>query len=218
MTELRQSGTEFVFLLCTSSLETHYRNSFTNRAIIPPFIIIANIQHAKIRTWPKQGTIPFWYFTNVGLDDVAKAFSILKEDALLLVRRDDGLTLLVPALSSKEARSMVEDNKLLWNDFCIAAPCMILAISWSEWPLERITMMTEFRTNINIDHQEILSIEVHYCSIKQSKGNYGTKPSTPQDMDTICCKSMKNYCTKQKTSSIGWNENKGIVLGVEKTS
>ena len=77
--------------------------------------------------------VPLWYFTNVGLDNTAKAFSILEEDALLLVKRDDGLTSLIPVLASKESRSVVEDSKLPWDDFCIAVPHMILAMSRSKW-------------------------------------------------------------------------------------
>ena len=65
--------------------------------------------------------IPLWYFTNSGLDDVVKAFSILKEDTLSLIKRDDGLTSFVPMLSSKESRRVIEDCKLSWDDFCIAA-------------------------------------------------------------------------------------------------
>ena len=97
----------------------------------------------------KGDYIPLWYFTNVGLDDAAKAFSILEEDVLLLVKRDDRSTSLVPALASKESRSVVEDSKLLWDDFCIAAPHMIFIMSRSEWPPDWITMMTDFWTNIN---------------------------------------------------------------------
>ena len=73
----------------------------------------------------------------------------MEEDDLTLVRRDDGSTSLVPALSSKDS-SMIEDNNLPWDDFCIVAPHMISAMSWSEWPPECITMMTEFWTNINM--------------------------------------------------------------------
>ena len=79
----------------------------------------------------KGDYFPLWYFTNVGLDDTAKAFSILEEDVLLLVKRDDGSISLVPVLASKESRSAVEDSKLPWDDFCIAVPHMILAMSRS---------------------------------------------------------------------------------------
>ena len=97
----------------------------------------------------KGDYVSLWYFTNAGLDDTAKAFSILEEDVLSLVKRDDGSTSLIPTLASKESRSVVEDSKLAWDDFCIAAPRMILAMSRSEWPPDRITMMTNFWTNIN---------------------------------------------------------------------
>ena len=89
--------------------------------------------------------VPLWYFTNAGLDDAAKAFSIMEEDVLTLVRRDDGSTSLVLALSSKDSRSMIEDNNLPWDNFC-----MISAMSRSEWPPEHIMMVTEFWTNINM--------------------------------------------------------------------
>ena len=57
----------------------------------------------------KGDYIPLWYFTNASLDDAAKAFSILEEDALSLVKRDNGSTLLVLALDSS---SVVQDSKM----------------------------------------------------------------------------------------------------------
>ena len=97
----------------------------------------------------KGDYVPLWYFTNAGLDNAVKAFSILEEDALLLVKRDGGSTSLVLALSSKDSRSVVEDRKLAWDDFCIAALHMISAMSQSEWPPDWITMMMEFWMNIS---------------------------------------------------------------------
>jgi hypothetical protein len=97
----------------------------------------------------KGDYIPLWYYSNTGLDDASKAFSILDEDALTLVRKEDGSSSLVPALSSKESRGVVEDHNLSWDDFCIAAPRMIQAMNRAEWPTERIVMMTEFWSNLN---------------------------------------------------------------------
>ena len=113
---------------------------------MPPIIVSAiATQHME-----RGDYVPLWYyFTNAGLDDAAKAFSILKEGALSLIKRDDNSTSLIPALLFKELRSIIEDNKTSWDDFCIAAPHMILAMSQSEWPPDWITMMTEFWTNIN---------------------------------------------------------------------
>ena len=86
---------------------------------LPPIIISA----LAMQRMDKGDYIPLWYFTNAGLYDAAKAFSILEEDALSLVKRDDGLTSLVPALASKEPRSVVEDSKLPVTTFPI--PCTI---------------------------------------------------------------------------------------------
>ena len=70
----------------------------------------------------KGDYVPLWYFTNTSLDNAAKAFSIMEEDALALVKRDGRPTSLVPALSSEDSRSVIEDNNLPWDNFCIAVP------------------------------------------------------------------------------------------------
>ena len=98
----------------------------------------------------KGDYVPLWYFTNAGLDDVTKAFNILEDKALLFIKRSNSSTSLVPALSSKESRNIIEDSKLSWDKFCIAVPHMILAMSRAEWPPNRITMMMEFWSNLNM--------------------------------------------------------------------
>ena len=101
---------------------------------------------STIATWcmDKGDYVPLWYFTNARLDDASKAFNILEEDTLSFIKRGDGSTSLVPALLSKEYRNVVKDSNLSWDEFCIAAPHMILAMSWLEWPPDRIAMMVEF--------------------------------------------------------------------------
>ena len=121
-----------------------------------PTTMLIIISTIATRCRDKGDYVPLWYFTNARLDNTAKAFSILEEDVLSLVKRDDGSTSLVSALSSKESRSVVEDNKLSWDDFCIAAPHMISAISWSEWPPDQINMMTKFWMNINTHPYRLL--------------------------------------------------------------
>ena len=79
-----------------------------------------------------------------------KAFNILEEDALSLIKRGDGSTSLVPMLLSKESRNVVKDSNLSWDEFCIITPHMILAMSQSEWPPNCIAMMTEFWSNLNM--------------------------------------------------------------------
>ena len=111
-----------------------------------PLIIISTIATQRM---DKGDYVPLWYFTNAGLDDASKAFNILEEDALSLIKRGDGSTSLVLALLSKESRNVIKDSDLFWDEFCIAAPCMILAMSRLEWPPNQIAMMMEFWSNLN---------------------------------------------------------------------
>ena len=98
----------------------------------------------------KGDYVPLWYFTNACLDNATKAFNILEDEALSFIKRSDSSTSLVPALSSKESRNVIEDSKLSWDEFCITAPHMILAMSRAECPPNRITMMMEFWSNLNM--------------------------------------------------------------------
>ena len=91
-----------------------------------PLIIISTI---ATQCMDKCDYAPLWYFTNARLDDASKTFNILKEDALSLIKRGDGSTSLVPVLLSKKSRNVVKDSNLSWDKFCIAAPCMTLAMS-----------------------------------------------------------------------------------------
>ena len=143
----------------------------------------------------KGDYVPLWYFTNAGLDDASKAFNIIKEDALLLIKAGDGLMSLVPTLSSKESRNVVEDSNLSWDDFCIAAPHMILAMSQSEWPPDRIAMMMEFWSNLNM--HPFRSSGIHWTGMlyyftKRNRGSFGIRPSTHLVTDTTYLRSTRS--------------------------
>ena len=111
----------------------------------PPIIVSA----PATQCMEKGNYVPLWYFTNAGLDDGTKAFNILEDEALSFIKRSDGSTSLVPALSSKESRNIIKDSELSWDEFCIATPPMILVMSQAEWLPNHITMMMEFWSNLN---------------------------------------------------------------------
>ena len=112
-----------------------------------PRVIASSIATRKLE---KGEYVPLWYFTNTGLHDAMKSFSIVDEDALSLVKREDRSTALVPSLTSKESKALVEDQYLSWEDFSIAAPRMIEAMSRARWPNERVQMMVNFWSNLTI--------------------------------------------------------------------
>jgi hypothetical protein len=112
-----------------------------------PPVIASSVATRKLE---KGEYVPLWYFTNAGLEDTMKSFNVVDEDALSLIRREDGSTVLVPSLNPKESKALVEDQSLSWEDFSIAAPRMIEAMSRARWPNERVQMMANFWANLTI--------------------------------------------------------------------
>jgi hypothetical protein len=114
-----------------------------------PPIIASTIATRRLN---KGEYVPMWYYTNAGLDDASKSFSIFDEESLSLIRRADGSTSLVPAVSSRESKSIVEDQDLTWDEFSVAAPRMIDAMSLAEWSEDRMRMMMKFWANLTTHH------------------------------------------------------------------
>ena len=69
---------------------------------------------------------------------------------MVLSKKPDGSTSLIPALAVKEEKGIVEDQDLTWEDFSIAAPRMIDAMAKAEWLQDRIVMMTDFWSGIQV--------------------------------------------------------------------
>lgn len=110
----------------------------------PPIITSA----VANRRMDRGDYVPLWYYTNSGLDDASRTFNIVDEESMSLVRRSDGSTSLIPAISAKESK-IIEDQDLTWDEFCVAAPRMIDAMSRADWPDDRIKMMVQFWANLN---------------------------------------------------------------------
>lgn len=96
--------------------------------------------------------VPMWYYTPAGLRDSAGPVSNAEEESMVMLRQADGTTTFAPAIAAKEAKGLVEDKDLEWEDFCIAMPAMLEAFGIADWPLERIQMFGNFWANIQ-DHR-----------------------------------------------------------------
>ncbi|KIM81801.1 hypothetical protein PILCRDRAFT_88950 [Piloderma croceum F 1598] len=80
-------------------------------------------------------------------EDATRSFNIVDKEALSLIRHEDGSTLLVPSLTSKESKAVIEDQFLSWEEFFIAAPRVINTMSRARWPNDRIKMTANFWSN-----------------------------------------------------------------------
>jgi hypothetical protein len=94
--------------------------------------------------------VPLWYFTNKGIEDASRSFSLVDDDVMVITKKADGTTSLIPASSAKEEKGLIEDQDLSWEEFTIASARMIDAMDKAEWPQDRISMMTAFWGGIQI--------------------------------------------------------------------
>jgi hypothetical protein len=97
-----------------------------------------------IRKMEKGLYVELWYYTNVGLDDAFRNSNTVDDEALMILRLPNGSTSWAPAASTKTSLSVLEDRNILWEDFCQAAPRMIVAMEEADWPKERVAMLASF--------------------------------------------------------------------------
>jgi hypothetical protein len=67
-----------------------------------------------------------------------------------MVQNSDGTTSLIPASSSTDAKGLTEDQDIDFEEFCIAASRMVVAMAAADWPPERIRMMASFWSNLQV--------------------------------------------------------------------
>ena len=68
----------------------------------------------------------------------------------MMLRLPNGSSSWVPAASTRNAASVTDDKNILWEDFCQAAPRMIVAMEESDWPQDRVAMLAKFWGNLQM--------------------------------------------------------------------
>ena len=110
-------------------------------------VIAANY---AIRKMEKGLYVELWYYTNAGLDEAFRNSNTVDDEAMTMLRLPNGSTSWVPAAAAKTSSNVVEDKNILWEDFCQAAPRMIVAMEEADWPQERVAMLAKFWGNLQI--------------------------------------------------------------------
>ncbi|KAF8805855.1 hypothetical protein BYT27DRAFT_7039295, partial [Phlegmacium glaucopus] len=81
-----------------------------------------------IRKMEKGLYVELWYYTNAGLDDALRSSSTIDDEAMVMLHRPDGSSSWVPSASTRDAIGVLDDKHISWEDFCQAAPRMIVAM------------------------------------------------------------------------------------------
>jgi hypothetical protein len=100
------------------------------------------------RRMEKGEYVPLWYYTNKGLQHALLSYHKANDEAMALVQRPDGSTSLIPAAASSDAKGVIDDQDIEFEEFCIASSRMVEAMGIAEWPADRIRMMTTFWSNL----------------------------------------------------------------------
>jgi hypothetical protein len=105
-----------------------------------------------VRKMEKGLYLELWYYTNAGLDEALRNSNTADDEAMVMLRMPNGSTSWVPAASARTATAVTDDKNILWEDFCQAAPRMIVAMEEAGWPQERVEMLAKFWGNLQV-HQ-----------------------------------------------------------------
>ena len=103
-----------------------------------------------IRKMEKGLYVELWYYTNAGLDDALHSSNTVDDEAMVMLRQSNGSTSWVPAASTKTSLGVIDDKDIRWEDFCQAAPRMIVAMEEADWPQDRVTMLAKFWGNLQV--------------------------------------------------------------------
>lgn len=103
-----------------------------------------------VRRMDKGLYVELWYYTNAGLEEASRNSITVDDETMSMVRLPNGSTSWVPAASARTTTAVLEDKNILWEDFCQAAPRMILAMEEANWPQERVSMLAKFWGNLQI--------------------------------------------------------------------
>jgi hypothetical protein len=114
---------------------------------IPDLPLVVPMQHAVTRL-EKGKYVPLWYFTNAGLKSALKNFSTTNNEALSMIRAPESCISWISAPSSHEAKGLIKDQDLNWEDFCIMVSRIVPAMRAADWDPNRVNMLVAFWTGI----------------------------------------------------------------------
>ena len=103
-----------------------------------------------VRKMEKGLYVELWYYTNAGLEEALRNSNTTDDEAMVMLRLPNGFTSWVPAASTRTATAVTDDRNIRWEDFCQAAPRMILTMEEADWPQERVAMLAKFWGNLQI--------------------------------------------------------------------
>jgi hypothetical protein len=161
------------------------------------------VSEYTIRKMAKEAYVEMWYYTNSCIEEAKQNTGTVDDEALVLSQNPDGSSSLVPAGATKQARAVIDDKHLKWEDFCQAVPRMIQAMETTDWQPEQVTTPAQLwgnpmvhrlqLTTDLIDQEALLVYQAQQC---QSWHHAITSPEGAWNIGIICEQSLQQNCDK----------------------
>ncbi|KIN98377.1 hypothetical protein M404DRAFT_157797 [Pisolithus tinctorius Marx 270] len=85
-----------------------------------------------------------YFFTNISLAEVETFNPSIDDEALTLLKADNGQHIWVTASTTRDKSSIIKDEDLTWEQFGEASVCLISAMKEHNWEEERVDMHIDF--------------------------------------------------------------------------
>ncbi|KIO00123.1 hypothetical protein M404DRAFT_104990, partial [Pisolithus tinctorius Marx 270] len=85
-----------------------------------------------------------YFFTNIGLAEAETFNPSIDDEALTLLKADNGQHIWVPASTTRDKSSIIKDEDLTWEQFGEASVRLISAMKEHDWEEERVDMHIDF--------------------------------------------------------------------------
>jgi hypothetical protein len=115
-----------------------------------PTIAPVMASNYAVRKMEKGLYVELWYYTNAGLEEAVRNSNTVDDEVMVMLRLPNGSTSWVPAAATRTTSAVVDDKNILWEDFCQAAPQMIVAMEEADWLQEHVAMLAKFWGNLQI--------------------------------------------------------------------
>ncbi|KIO07514.1 hypothetical protein M404DRAFT_24013 [Pisolithus tinctorius Marx 270] len=89
-----------------------------------------------------------YFFTNLGLAEAESLNPSVDDEALMLLKANNGQHVWVPASTTRDKSSVIKDEDLTWEQFGEATVRLISAMKENDWEEERVEMHIDFWTAI----------------------------------------------------------------------
>ncbi|KAI6141131.1 hypothetical protein EDD17DRAFT_1499303 [Pisolithus thermaeus] len=87
-----------------------------------------------------------YFFTNVGLAEAESFNASINDEALTLLKADNGQHVWVPVSNSRDKLAVIKDKDLTWEQFGEAAVCLMNTMREHDWQKDRVNMHVKFWT------------------------------------------------------------------------